>query len=1058
MGNNQTETVADAVSSLEWRLIGPFRGGRATAVAGHPHDPLCFYFGACAGGVFKTVDGGLHWQNVSDGFFRTASVGALALAPSRPDVVYAGMGEACIRENVLHGDGVYRSDDGGATWRHLGLGDTRQISRIRVHPDNPDVVYVGAFGHAFGPNPERGVYRSRDGGQHFERVLFVDDQSGVIDLSMDPSRPTVLYAATYEAHRTPYSLEAGGPGSRLYRTRDGGDTWEELTGRPGIPEGVKGRLAVAAAPQAGRVYLSLEMGGSDGGLYRSEDYGEHWQKLTDNPELRQRPWYFSHIFADPVDPDRLYVLNFESWRSQDGGKTFEKMSAGHVDHHDLWIDPQNSRRLINGHDGGAAVSFDGGASWSTILNQPTAQFYHVTTDTRHPFRVYGAQQDNSTLSVPSRTDSAAITASTWHAVGGGESGYIAVRPDDPDIVYAGNYNLLTRYHHKSGDVRNITAWPADVSGAGAKEARYRFQWTSPMFLSPHDPKTLYHAANVVFRSTDEGHSWTAISPDLTRDDQSKQESSGGPVTKDNTSAEFYCTIFALAESPVARGVLWAGSDDGLVHVTRDGGATWTNVTPRDMPDWALVAIIEPSRTDPATAYVAATCYKSDQLHPLMYRTRDFGATWAPITAGIPDDEPTRVVRDDPRRPGLLWAGTLRGVYVSRDGGNAWAPLTLNLPVVPVWDIAFHEDAVVLGTHGRGFYVLDDATPLRTLWDMDEKAAVAPSVRLYPGAPVVRPRGGRGDGGRREGARGVAMIDNEMAAWERTWDRDGEPSIRWLDAGANPPAGVPLHYWLGADAVATAEAPLTIRVLDEAGRVLKTLSSHPADPKPGVKPEKKLATTPGAHRVLWDARYPDALPMPGAVYRGGGIRGPLAPPGTYRVELTLGSAQVVRPVELRRDPRVEATDADLTAQWELLCTIRDQVTAAHEIVFRIRRTRDAVRFYQELAGQPEPAGLTEAAAALWARLEALEGELHQTKALSPKDLLNVPGKLAQRLASLAGAVGTGQARPTSQMREVHTVLTERLAALRAQADSVWAEEAESFRRVVESLHLPVLPPS
>lgn len=1048
---NRIETVQEAVGSLEWRLIGPFRGGRATAVVGHPQDPLCFYFGACAGGVFKTVDGGGHWKNVSDGFFRTASVGALALAPSQPEVVYAGMGEACIRENVLHGDGVYRSDDGGTTWRHLGLSDTRQISRIRVHPTNPDLVYVGAFGHAFGPNPERGVYRSRDGGQHFERVLFVDERSGVIDLAMDPNAPAVLYAATYEAHRTPYSLEAGGPGSRLYRTRDGGDTWEELTGRPGIPSGVKGRLAVSAAPKAGRVYLSLEMAGSDGGLYRTEDYGEHWQKLTDNPELRQRSWYFSHIFADPVDADRLYVLNFESWRSQDGGKTYEKMLAGHVDHHDLWIDPANPRRIINGHDGGAAVSYDGGQSWSTLLNQPTAQFYHVTTDTRHPFRVYGAQQDNSTLSVPSRTDSAAITASTWHAVGGGESGYIAVAPDDPDIVYAGNYNLLTRYHHRSGNVQNITAWPADVSGAGANEARYRFQWTSPMFLSPHDPHTLYHAANVVFRSRDQGHSWTVISPDLTRNDPSKQESSGGPVTKDNTSAEFYCTIFALAESPAAQGVLWAGSDDGLIHVSKNGGADWANVTPPELPEWALVAIIEPSRTDPAAAYVAATCYKSDQLAPLLYRTRDYGASWQAITAGIPEDEPTRVVREDPVRAGLLWAGTMRGVYVSQDAGGHWAPLALNLPVVPVWDIAFRDASVVLGTHGRGFYVLDDATPLRSLEDIDSAAP----IRLYPGAPSIRPRGGR-DGGRRDAASGVAMVENDMAAWERIWDREGEPDLRWLDAGANPPAGVVVHYWLGSDVQATAEAPLTLSVRDAAGRVVKTLSSHPAAPAPGAKAEPKLPAGPGAHRVVWSARYPDALAMPGAVYRGGGIRGPLAPCGSYRLELALGAQRVEQVVQLARDPRLEATDADLQEQFEMLLAIRDQVTAVHETVFRIRHTREALRLYQELAGEPKPPALTDAAAALWARLESLEGELHQTLALSPKDLLNVPGKLAQRLASLAGAVGMGQSRPTTQMRAVHDVLTERLQTLLAEADSVWAEEAEQFRQAVAALSLPVLP--
>jgi photosystem II stability/assembly factor-like uncharacterized protein len=1046
----RTETVADVVGSLDWRLIGPFRGGRATSVAGHPTNPLCFYFGACAGGVWKTQDGGQHWRNVSDGFFRTASVGAIAIADSAPETIYVGMGEACIRENVLHGDGVYRSDDGGVTWRHLGLQDTRQISRIRVHPQNPDLVYVGAFGHAFGPNPERGLYRSRDGGKTFERVLFVDDQSGVIDLSMDPQHPSILYAATYEAHRTPYSLEAGGPGSRLYRTMDGGDTWEEITGRPGIPEGVKGRLAVAAAPRAGRVYLSLEMSGPDGGMYRTDDYGEHWTKLTDNPELRQRPWYFSHIFADPVDADRLYVINFESWRSLDGGKTYEKMAAGHVDHHDLWIDPKNPQRMINGHDGGAAVSFDGGVSWSTLLNQPTAQFYHVTTDSRYPFRAYGTQQDNSSLSVPSRTDAGAITASSWFTVGGGESGYVAVRPDNPDIVYTGNYNLLTRYHHPSREVRNILAWPADVSGAGAKEARYRFQWTSPMFISPHDPHTLYHAANVVFRSRDEGASWEVVSPDLTRDDKTKQESSGGPVTKDNTSAEFYCTIFALAESPVTEGVIWAGSDDGLVHLTKDGGAHWTNVTPRDLPEWALISIIDASPRDAGTAYVAATRYKSDGLEPLLYRTRDFGATWDRIVTGIPDDEPTRVVRADPLRPGMLWAGTGRGVYVSDDDGDRWAPLQLNLPVVPVWDIAFNGASVVLGTHGRGFYVMDDASPLRALFDMDDHA----TVRLFPMAPVVRPRGGRGGG--RDAAAGVAMVENDMVAFERTYGRDGEPETRWLDAGQNPPAGVVVHYYVGEDAHVDAETPLTITVRDREGTELKVFSSHPADPRPGEKAGPKLNARPGAHRVVWDGRYPDALPMPNAVYRGGGSRGPLAPPGRYRVELKLGDTELVQHVDLVRDPRLEASDEDLQAQFDLLLTIRDEVTRVHQAVFRIRRTREAVQHYQGLAQGEAAEALKEAAAALLGQLEELEGELHQTKALSSKDLLNVPGKLAQRLVSLSGAVGMGQSRPSRQMYDVHAELSQRTEALLARVAGVFAEQGAQFAEAVAAAHLPVLP--
>jgi photosystem II stability/assembly factor-like uncharacterized protein len=1034
------------LAGLTWRNLGPFRGGRVTAVAGDPGDPLCFYFGACAGGVWKTTDGGLYWRNVSDGFFQSASVGALAVASSDPQVIYVGMGEACIRENVLHGDGVYRSTDGGRTWTHCGLADTRHIARIRVHPNNPDLVYVGALGHAFGPNGERGVFRSIDGGRHWERVLFVDELSGVIDLAMDPLNPRILYAATYQTRRTPYSLEAGGPGSRLFKTQDGGDTWTEVTGNPGIPEGVKGRMGVAVAPKSGRVYLSLEMAGAAGGMYRTDDGGTTWRQLTDNPELRQRPWYFSHIFADPVDADTLYVLNFEAWRSIDGGRTYEKLPAGHVDHHDLWIDPHNPRRLINGHDGGAAVSYDGGATWSNLMNQPTAQFYHVTTDTRWPYRVYGAQQDNSTLAVPSRTDSAAITLSQCYAVGGGESGYIAVRPDDPDIVYAGSYNLLTRYNHRSGEVRNITPWPADVSGAGAQDARYRFQWTSPMFISPHDPKVLYHAANVVFRSTDEGQSWEVISPDLTRDDKQKQESSGGPVTKDNTSAEFYCTIFALAESPVTAGVLWAGSDDGLVHLSRDGGRTWTNVTPAALPEWALIAIIEPSHSDPATAYLAATCYKSDRLEPWLLRTRDWGQSWQVITHGIPADEPTRVVREDPDRPGLLFCGTLRGVYVSWDGGEEWQPLRLNLPVVPVWDMAFHEASLVLATHGRGFWVMDDVTPLRHLeaWNRQDPA------HLFPLAPVVRMRGG-GERGRADMPAGVFSADNVLVGFERVAGPHGETVRRLLNAGDNPPGGAVLTYWL-RDA---AEGEVRLTITDAAGDVVRQLTSRPPDPVPGTPPAPKLGATAGSHQVVWDLRYADAVAMPAAVYRGGGIRGPLVPPGRYRATLEVGDQTYTTEVLVFKDPRLEADDGDLQAQTRLLLRIRDQISAAHQAVFRIRRAREAVAFYQNACPADRRADLEEVAQPLLERLRAVEETLYQTKAVSAKDLLNVPGKLNARLASLAGAVGMGQHRPTRQMEAVHAELSAQLDGALADLQRVWAQEGTRFNEVVAALHLPAV---
>ncbi|MFW6075426.1 MAG: WD40/YVTN/BNR-like repeat-containing protein, partial [Chloroflexota bacterium] len=708
--------TSDLYSGLKYRSIGPTRGGRVIAVAGDPTDRRVFYFGSTGGGVWKTTDGGHIWRNVSDGYFKYASVGALTVAHSDPNVIYAGMGESTIRGNVSRGDGVYKSTDAGATWEHVGLEDTQNIGSIVVHPENPDLVYVAALGHVWGPNQERGVYRSKDGGETWEKVLFVSDKAGGLDLATDPSNPRIIFVSTWEAHRTPYSLESGGPGSGIYRTTDGGDTWDKLNDKPGMPEGILGKIGLAVAPGGkGRVWAIIEAEKS--GLYRSDDGGESWAMLCDDPNIIQRPWYWMHCYADPKDPNTVWLPSFELMRSIDGGKTFQPMANTHADTHGLWFDPEDPDRMIMGNDGGACVSYDGAVSWSTTYNQITGEFYHVTTDTRPSYRVFGAQQDNTTMSIPHRSDHPAINFTEWEEVGGGESGYIAVRPDNPNIIFAGSYQgVLTRYDSESGHSRNINVWPEAFSGWEAGQWKYRFQWTAPTCLSPHDPNTLYTGGNLLFRSTDEGMSWEPISPDLTRADPETLGPSGGPITKDMTGAETYATIFAVAPSPVEEGVIWAGSDDGLIHVTRDGGENWENVTPGpdQLPEWALISIIEASPHDAAKAYVAATRYKSHDDRPYLLKTSDYGANWDVIVEGIPENEFTRVIREDPDQPGLLYAGTERGMWVSFNDGKEWSRLDLNLPVVPIHDFVIHGSDLVVATHGRSFWILDDVTPLRQI--------------------------------------------------------------------------------------------------------------------------------------------------------------------------------------------------------------------------------------------------------------------------------------------------------------------------------------------------------
>ena len=726
-----TQAIADTrpavdqslFQALHWRGIGPYRGGRVLAVTGVPGEPYVYYFGAVAGGVWKTTDGGVSWVPLTDHTAIT-SIGAIAVAPSNHKILYVGAGEASPRGDITYGNGVFKSVDGGKTWQSLGLADTRQIGAIIVDPKNPDIVMVAALGHAFGPNAERGIYRTTNGGKTWTKVLSKNDRTGAIDVTFDPHNSKIVYASLWQALRQPWNFSSGGEGSGLYRSTDGGATWQRLSGN-GLPAGILGRIDISVSgANSKRVYAMIEA--ADGGLYRSDDAGQHWRRVNDDGRLRQRAWYFSKIYADPKHADTVYALNTGMFKSTDGGKTFDLVSARHGDHHGLWIDPANPDRMINASDGGAIVSVDGGKTWTQADNQPTAQFYHVSVDNSFPYRVYGAQQDNSNVWIKSADDEGAIDDRDWDIAGGGECGFVIADPRDPDIIYSDSENGIQRFNMHTFQSETISVWPVDASGHAASELEHRFNWTSPLMMSPHDPDTLYWGAERLFKTTDDGKSWTAISGDLTRNDKSKQIASGGPITKDITSVEYYDTIFAISESPLAKGHLWVGTDDGLIQVSSDDGGHWTNATPPDMPQWSTIDMIELSHFDEGTAYVAVDRHKLDDIRPYIFKTSDGGKSWTRLDAGLPDGAFVHAVREDPVKRGLLYAGTETGVFVSFDDGAHWQSLQLNLPQSPVHDLVVKGNDLVVATHGRSFWILDDVTPLRQI----AAGAPAPAAQLY----------------------------------------------------------------------------------------------------------------------------------------------------------------------------------------------------------------------------------------------------------------------------------------------------------------------------------------
>jgi photosystem II stability/assembly factor-like uncharacterized protein len=1060
--------VAESLlDGLKWRSIGPFRGGRSVAVAGDPRDIAVFYFGSTGGGVWKTNDGGQYWHNISDGYFKRASVGGLAVAHADPNVIYAGMGEATIRGNVSHGDGVYRSTDGGKTWSHRGLEATRNIAKVRVDPRDPNTVFVAALGHAHGPNPERGVYRSTNGGETWDLVLNRGEDAGASDVVIDPRNPRIVYAGLWEARRGPHYLSSGGPNGGLFKSTDGGTTWEDLTHNPGLPKTTIGKIGIAVSPDRDeRVWAIIEA--EKGGVFRSDDGGETWTLLNEQRELRQRAWYYSHIYADPHDAETIWVLNVDLYKSVDGGKTFERVPAPHGDNHDFWIDSANPRRIILGNDGGATVTYNGGLSWSSQYNQPTSEMYHVTTDGRNPYRVYGAQQDNTTMSVPSRSNFDVITLTEYYEVGGGESGYIAVRPDNPNIIFAGNYQgQLTRYDHSTGQLRWITVWPEEYSGSGAKDYRYRFNWTSPTILSPHNPNVLYTGGNHVFRSNDEGASWTEISPDLTRAEPSTLEPSGGPITKDNTGAEAYATVFTIAESPKKAGVLWAGSDDGLVHVSQDGGKKWNNVTPKDLPEWALISIIDASPHDAGTALLAATRYKLDDFNPYLYRTTDFGKTWTKITNGIAENDFTRVAREDPNYQGLLYAGTETGLYVSFDNGSLWHRLGGNLPVVPIHDFVFAHNDLVVGTHGRSFWILDDLTLLHQVAADGSSPAV--KIRLFKPRTGHRFSRSGGFGSPPMAGKNFTFAAGMMPAYMYEKTPEGEEKRIYLDGGENPPTGVLIQYQLTEEP----KEPITLTFMDKAGNEIRTVKSKERDkdeksdeekPFPPEGPDAEVAKDEepfvsakvGLNQFAWNMRHANATKI--ATKRGDqpDRDGPIVPPGEYQVKLTVGDLSFTETFTVAKDPRISTSQKDLEAQYALAKKIHEKHDELNKAVNQIRTMRTQAETWARRAKeQDEDSPVIKSAKALSDAVSDIEGELMQVKIQSEQDSLNFPVKLNSKLSALGKSLQLADAAPTAQDLALYQDLEARIDEQLAALKKVAGNQLKDLNKAIAKAALPAV---
>jgi len=965
--------------ALEYRLVGPFRGGRSAAVTGVSNQPNLFYFGAAGGGVWKTSNGGREWENISDGYFG-GSIGAITVSKNDPNVIYVGGGEKTVRGNVSSGYGIWKSVDAGKTWTESGLKNSRHVSRIAVHPTNSDIVYAGVLGNIYKPTLERGLYKSTDGGKTWRKTLFANDHAGVVDLIIDPTNPRILYASTWRLQRTPYSLSSGGEGSALWKSTDEGETWKEISKNKGFPKDTLGIIGVTVSSVNNQRVWAMVENKEKGGLYRSDDGGETWTQVNSERKLRQRAWYYTRVYADTKNVDVVYVLNVRYHKSTDGGKTFNTYNAPHGDHHDLWIAPEDPNRMIMGDDGGAQVTYDGGITWSIYHNQPTAQFYRVTTDNHFPYRIYVAQQDNSAIRIPHRTNGRSIGEDDWESTAGGESAHIAVDPENDDIIYGGSYDgFLTRVNHKTGTVRAINVWPDNPMGHGAEDMKYRFQWNFPIIFSKHNTKRLYTFSNQVHVTENEGQSWKIISPDLTRNDPEKLKSSGGPITQDNTSVEYYCTIFAAQESALQEGLLWVGSDDGLVHVTKDGGENWENVTPKGMPEWMMINSVEPSVFDAGTCYIAGTKYKSGDFAPYLYKTVDYGKTWTKITNGIASEHFTRVLREDPIQKGLLYAGTETGMYISFNDGKNWNPFQLNLPIVPITDLTIKDNNLIVATQGRSLWILDDLTVLHQLYNVPENVNI-----LFHPKDAYRMRGGSKKESKTE--------------------------------GTNHPNGVMTYFNL-MDYVEKEEISLTY--FDTKGDTIKTFSTK-------NKKKDKLEIKKGANLFVWNMTFKGAEKLDGMILWWASLTGPKAIPGEYKVSLNVNGKSISQPFTIVADPRSESSLAEMQTQFDFIKDVNKTMDNAHKSIKKIRKINEQLTAFEiQYKDDESVKELLEKAEKLKEQFSEIEKELYQTQNKSGQDPLNFPIRLTNKLGHLNSLVRMGDFPPTEQDIAVKNELSKQI---------------------------------